>query len=1323
MSKLLNLKFVDPSCMWARLVAPGGVEEVGDQQYNELFNLMNRFYDDVTTESEVREVTPCLEVGQLCVVYWSSMKIWCRAQLESINLKSNYACCYPLDHGEPLVVVLSLIRHIEQEFLQLPFRMRRLHLARVRPLTLEVSLYEKAKLVPSSCWDSSVTSYMLDLVKSSSQTEAVLLKEDSIHSTAIELYVSIGSIKICVNDELVAKRFAIYCQDVANIKKLEQINVQHFRYGYRTAAGKPPVSLTQEETAPPPVTQQAGLEACDRRTTPSQNPVRGISTKVTGGQELPNSQSKRHSVEDPDASLAAAFNSHLTLLRLMRFLNPRGSLKEAETSVSQPEELKDYSPQHSSNTLEDVELPSDQSDVIKKSNDNWACARLLELLNPQPLKFISEDADNDLVLPSFPKTGDILVDSFLTTESCSSLDDAPITDPLRRMLQRKQFSLSQVDLVSWPSIARGNNTLVISYTGDLPQSYLVPFLSHMQLSTIFSISSSRAGPVAVVLCPSWKKVELVCDLLEDRTISHRFKPTSVLLGAADGEAKAFKIPKDCLLIVTTPFSLFRLLSCHCFMFLRLGHLVLDEADQLFTLAPDQMEKILQHFKQVISRPEMSSSPQQLVAVAKRWTSHMEALVANHMPHACVVIAVPEEAALYGNVNQVVCMTLESNKIAALLSALDFRRDTKQKTLIICNSDEEVEDVFKAVCSKSAFCLKAHKGLTHKFDFMLQQWAKSIGPGTHVILVTTSECLTSFRIADATCVVHFSFPSSPRTFGTRLLRMSSHYKKFTGTESTARVTTACKSLLLVSEKNSQHIGGLVRYLRRSQALLPAELLSFAEATNVNREEHKTNRPLCLQLKSFGVCRFNTTCPDRHRLIPQLDQSDLPDSGFIEVLPLIVRTASVFYGRLVQKDDSVFDSMAAGMASYYADSKPCPEEVLLGCMYAVEEDNGFHRVKVLTAPDTEGRLFFMVHVCFIDIGKEQEVKSQQLLRLPEEFQSLPGQGVEMILCQVKPGDAEVDWHPKVTRAVSKKIQGVKHRARAVFSLGNTVFLDMFVRETRLPDMKTVISEYNVPTFIMNTGMAERNLDHLDQLKVLCQEGTTYTECSGNRDTLAMPESFQMSKTVEGEEELDVSEQKPISLFQEADDETNIKISHPSKAEIDPDKTTARQTPLCNNNENGIPAGDEQSIQLLNECHGDGHITKSLHPQVCWHQTSTSLTVTLRLKNPLSQRCSFYADRAVYSGSVNGRHYGVNLDLHARVLPERCSCELKSNEPVLTLLKCEPGYWPKLLRSKNIFVSYDMDHLEEEEHAVSSHGEVFIGDRGEKHQFVDEDSDSSC
>lgn len=65
-----------------------------------------------------------------------------------------------------------------------------------------------------------------------------------------------------------------------------------------------------------------------------------------------------------------------------------------------------------------------------------------------------------------------------------------------------------------------------------------------------------------------------------------------------------------------------------------------------------MATILQHFQKVISSPGRSRCPQQLVAVAKRWNSHMDQLVAVHMPYPCIVVAVPEESALYGNVQQV-----------------------------------------------------------------------------------------------------------------------------------------------------------------------------------------------------------------------------------------------------------------------------------------------------------------------------------------------------------------------------------------------------------------------------------------------------------------------------------------------------------------------------------------------------------------------------------------------------------------------------------------------------------------------------------------------
>uniref|UniRef100_A0A3Q0T232 RNA helicase n=1 Tax=Amphilophus citrinellus TaxID=61819 RepID=A0A3Q0T232_AMPCI len=987
---LCSLQVENPSCLWGRVIRGPDGDAESPEHYSKLHLQMNLFYRDPTLDVHSLKPTP-LEEGQVCVVYWAAMKSWCRAVVESVIMDSVccQARCLLVDHGERIVVPSEQIRVAMENFLQLPFWVRRFHLAGIKPTTLRVSVFEeKAELRPSAQWDSSATLYLHSLLRASTHTEAVLLESES-DSTAIELYLTAGDIKICVNDDLVVKKFAYYS------------------------------------------TKSGGLEDWDRLPAMLSSSIltQTVSNKPTAQTQPPPGKQKSHCSQHTVFPHLAVCATWVHPLR-------------------------------------------------------W----FLEWLNPDPLN-PDPDTEDAVVSPTAPRTSGILVHSAFPVEPWSSLDDAPIADPLRWVLRQKQYrALTQADCYSWPAVARGCNTIIISNSADQPLSYLSPLLTHILLNSVFTSHTSSSGPIAVLLCPGWEKVQAVYDLLEARKVSQNLHPTTVLLGVGKDEAKSVKIPKNCLLLISTPFSLVRLLSCHCFLFLRLYHLVLDEADQLFTHAPDEMETILQHFQKVTSSEENASCPQQLVAVAKRWTSHMEGLLSSYMPYPSVVITVPEEAALYGNVQQIIVMTLESNKISGLLGTLALNSDVTQKTLIIVNSIQEAEDVFKAVSSRSVFCLKIHEGLTHEIDFVIQQWEKDIDPGAHVILVTTNDCLKCLGIRDATCVIHYSFPSSPKLFGIRLFCMVENFRNLSTRNPTQSCHRVTRSVLLISERNARHVNEVLRYLRRTNALLPPDLLTFAQGVRVAREGQKMDRPLCSYLKSFGVCRDNSICPERHRFISHLDQSELPASGAIEVVPLYIKTASVFYGRIIRKEDGSFEKMASEMASYYADKKPGPKELLEGGLYAVQEDDVFHRVKILSVPDRNNRLFISLLVRFIDVGKEEEVKSHQILQLPEQFHALPGQAVEIIVCRVKPVDSESSWHPKVTRAISKKIRGLQHRARAVLSLGNTVFVDPMVRVTQVPGMKTVINEYNVQTEILNTGMGMSNPEHLDLLRELCEEGSS-------------------------------------------------------------------------------------------------------------------------------------------------------------------------------------------------------------------------------------------
>ncbi|XP_063333501.1 putative ATP-dependent RNA helicase TDRD12 [Pelmatolapia mariae] len=1430
MLKISVLKVENPSCLWGAIWGLSGDVETSEL-YKKLHFQMNLFYRGATQDVCTLKPTS-LEEGGVYVVYWAEKKLWCRAVVESIFVDSVscQAWCFLVDHGERVVVPSEQIRVAMEDFLQLPFRVRRFHLAGIKPTTLRVSLLEeKAELKPSARWDSSATLFLHKLLQASTLKEAVLLEPES-DSTPIKLYVTVGDIKICVNDDLVAKRFAYYSTKSGDgLEEGDRLPVM-LSYSILTQSVSPVSNKPTAQTQPPP-DQQILVEAggaADWLTAPSLSPqivqhklvkAGGEHRSVVTKQQLsPNSQSgsgsdaaESSSSDDADSSLAAALTKNLQLFRFLQFMKPGSSSELAAPQVSafsniagagwtnqvltaepavyssgvsrgrslmytcragmNPPQVCPSSEKPGAKNLQscqaeslvDEEASSSSTSVAsapaeetQSSEKDWACARLLELLNPQALN-PDPDAEDAVVSPLDPCRSGILVHATFPAEPWISVNDTAIADTLC-WVQRKQYStLSPADCYSWPAVARGCHTLVISSSADQPLSYLTPLLTHIILNSIFTSHTSSSGPIAVLLCPGWEKVQAVYDLLGVSKVSQKLYPTTVLLGIGKDEAKSVKIPKNCLLLVTTPFSLVRLLSCHCFLFLRLCHLVLDEADQLFSLAPDEMTTILQHF-QVTSDKESDSCPPQLIVVAKRWTNHMEGLLSTYMPCPSIVISVPEEAALYGNVQQVILMTLEISKISVLLGTLGFSPDVGQKTLIVANSFQEVEDVFKAVSTRSVFCLKIHEGLTHDMDFVLEQWKKDIGPGTHIILVTTDNCLKGLDIRDATCVVHYSFPSSPKLFGSRLFCMAENFRNFSKRDQMRSSSAVTRSVLLISERNARHVIGVLRYLERANDLLPPELLTFAQGVQMAREDQKTERPLCSYLKSFGVCRNNGICPERHCFISQLDQSKLPASGVIEVVPLYIKTASVFCGRIVEKEDGGFEKMASEMASYYAEKKLGARKLLEGGLYAVQEDDVFHRVKLLSVPDRGGRLFFCVVVCFIDMGKEEEVKSHQILELPEQFHSLPGQAVEIVVCRVKPIDSETSWHPKVTRAISQKIRGLQHRARVVLSLGNTVFVDPMVRVTQIPGMKTVINEYNVQAEILKTGMGIRNPEHVDLLRALCEENSSSKD-EGHMlgDNITSLEDVRIT----AEEEVLANNFKapdlsPLEAMRSGNqplvpaptdhlvpvcDQNSQSESEGGFGQRNTDKKSAEQmestrdgdvfpstsyTAALNLHEEGhvytgVQEGADQSSRQQVISTGSDDASRSFHPLIRWYQTPDSAIVTVKLANPENQRCDFCSDRVIYSGSVNGRFYRADLELHYEIAADVCCWEMKSNEPVLKLVKQQPGTWDKLLRNKNIFVSYDMEHFDGEDEDGVPNGQWFVENTGEDDWYRNSESSS--
>ncbi|KAL0968592.1 hypothetical protein UPYG_G00268950 [Umbra pygmaea] len=1488
------LKVENPSCIWGGFVKGTGVEAAkSGKEYDDLQLKMNLFYHGVNLDVRKVKLSSIVE-GQVCVVYWSAPRSWCRAIIESLFQVTGEAkaMCFLVDHGERISVSFQEIRAPMDKFLQLPFRGRKFQLAGIQPMTLHVSgdYLEKAELIPSTQWDSSATRYLHNLVHASTQMEAVLC-ETQADCSSIELYLTVKNVKICVNDELVLKKFAYYksektsqtsgplgdrspavlacdlfsqtqtflatdgctarslsevvsCQQNSTIGNHVTVHDQvTFRRKVSTEISKPQKSLVESQVK----------DFDEDNNKAAQNMKSETISEINGRDE-----SEKGAVEDTDTTLQLELLENLNLFRFMKFLNPAsktqmavvpnleldeadggaakqicGTAEKESVSAAQPIGLETKpSVWHFSESCDSerppvgpvdpactelrglVDTQTEVSVFTRQSTaeEELVCARLMQLLNPDPLK-LEEDSSEacgwDLSRSS------ILVHSALTLDPCTSLANAPITDTYRRVLMRKQYAgPSLAEKYCWPALARGCDTVLISHSGDTPLSYLPPMLAHMQLSSAFRALPSRTGPIAVILCPGWEKAQTVFDLLEESQTTQHLHPMVILVGLGKDDATNVKIQKTCQLIVSTPFSLVRLLGVHCFQFLRLCYLVLDEVDLLYSRAPSEMATILQHFQKVTSGDERASCVRQIIAVGKRWSHHLQGLLHDHMSNPTIVFTVMEEAALYGNVHQMILLCLDCTKISVMLGALDLTPDVAQKTLIITSSAEEVEHVFKAVSNTSAFSLKAHEGLTYQFDFVIEQWKKPIGPGTHVILVTNNECMKALGIRDATCIVHYSFPITPKLFGSRLFCMSQNFQNLSdmdsGVENQAHLT---KSVLLLSEKNARHVIGVLRYLKRTEALLPTELMHFAEGVQQAKEEQKTERPLCLYLKSFGFCRDSSVCPDRHSISPMMDRPLHPDSGTIVVLPLYIKTASVYYGRIVSKKEDRYESLASEMTAYYTTQKLNAKEVLEGSLYGVQEDEVYHRVQVTSVPDKGECLFSSVRALFLDEGREQEVKSHQLLQLPAQFHSLPPQALELVVCRAMPIDAEVDWNPKVTRAISQKIKGLQHQAKVVLSLGNTVFVDPMVRMTHLPGLKTFINEYNVYAEILSTGMGTSNPQHLDLLKELCHglgpktnagETPLSSELGGSKDTMedkvqaaeealvhrmkeavdslhsgqnisaepprtqtttlnlqdlprihgdpkdsAFPSQTLISQVFVPPSQTEVptvvasnlSMAKPPTVM----DSTQIAGPVPTLSESQiPAQTPADSGPVteqwrslieklkcalkkqrysalpgfsviqhASENGNFIDNEEINSHQVINT----ENVIKptSFHPQIKWFQRDDVVILNVKLREPEEQSCEFFLNKVVYSARMNDKLYRADLELHSNISADKCSWEMKCNEPVIRLVKHQRGNWKMLLKKKSAFVSLDFDHFEEDA-KTTSNGLCIMGHTGESGCYVD-------
>ncbi|XP_068811535.1 putative ATP-dependent RNA helicase TDRD12 isoform X2 [Struthio camelus] len=1198
MMEVLILEIEDPGCFWVT-VKGYGPYVVNEIEYKNLNAEMNQFYDKSCQDAD--EMKPLmLEEGQVCVVFSKELKCWCRAVIKSImSCTDHYLTeCFLVDYAKYISVKSNDIRVAVEAFMQIPYRAKQCGLYRTKPVTLHINFCEDtAKIVPAKRWDCAATQYFQNLLKATTQIKAQLCAIEGDRFDVL-LYVTIKNEKVCVNDDLVSKNFARFEEAKENT----------------------------ESPANDQESQTLNVESLPLKTV---NPALPFSPVLF--------QEKICMNLETDHAVSTSFlfkkGLHSHQVSSTGLNGSTGSIVKAMPG-----------------------LPFKENTTL-----SLHAGRLLQFLNSDPLKthFI-KDEQQFQNFQNVSTKGDFV---FLSNkiEPSSVLETAPLFDDLKKELIRKKFlGPNFTESYCWPPIARGCDVLAISPQGNDPLLYVPPVLTFLQSESCYKSLPSRSGPLALIVCPGWKKAQLTFELLKTYSrCSRPLHPMLIIVGQNREEARNVKIHRGCEVIVTTPYSLLRLFEHHSLLFLRLCHLVFDEIEILFSEASEQ------YYRKSIIIEERLYSPHQIVAVGTCWNRHIARLMKEFMNDPYLVITTVEEASIYGNVQQVVQLCLNSERIAVLLRILDFTPNV-QKMLIFTNSINEAEMVHQALKSNSVFSLKIHKESKFNFKTVLEHWTKKYSSGTHVVLVLTDDCMQSLGITDATCVIHFSFPPSPRIFGQRLHNMSENFHNVLEKGSFVdQEYTKARSVLLLTENDACHAPGVLHYLKRAEAEIPPELHDFTARALEAEEEKKLERPLCIYLKTLGFCKNRRVCPDRHHINVQTDMSqNVPDKitptpGCVTVVPLHIVNATNYFGRIVDKQKDQYAILAEEINEYF--KKPSNnvsvEKVEKLTLYGLYEETFFHRVQVLEiSPKEEEKLFFNVTIKYIDEGRMSQVESHRLLELPARFQCLPPQAVEFIVCSVKPIDNEIEWNPRVTSHIYHKIKGKPHEAKMVLTLGNTIWVDPMVRVTRLSNLKTSVNEYNVRSEILSMGLGTDNPEHIKQLQKLCRHVKV------------------------------VSHEKKLETFIKEEAVSPENVSNlPNIQESATESCRSSQMTLESHPYDGVAEVKEAEDSTL-------HQHKCFYPEIKWFQNEETVTAKVKIASIVDYKCEFSKEKVVFSACSGDKLYLADMELHQHILAEKSACVIKDKEAIIVLTKEKRESWCKLLKNKNSHVSFDFEHWED-------------------------------
>lgn len=649
--------------------------------------------------------------------------------------------------------------------------------------------------------------------------------------------------------------------------------------------------------------------------------------------------------------------------------------------------------------------------------------------------------------------------------------------------------------MSWFAILRGYSTFLIGSKGSGKTMGYMPAICNLIADNDCVIPGT--GPICIIVCATAKSVssvERLARLFLNRTQN---KVLACYTGMNELDLTT-SLLNGCDLLITTPSLLVRLLQSAEFGIdlSRLTTFVFDDCERVAEVYGMEIKFFLVRIKEMLRNRTVKELKVQYILASRVWSDFMEPL-AKKAPDTVVCIGAFQECVLYSKVNTTASFLTKDKKTDSVLEFVN-KTDRTKRTIIVCRSDDEVEQLEKTLTSAKYTVFACNTTMTVQDLYNLNiSWNEYKDTLSSAIMVCCDDNLSHMNITDAHYLVHYSLPDLFSNFSKRFSVLNDNYGSIFKQDN-----ESVKIKMLLDVDNTEQLPKILHFIKRCTNDVPEVLEKICSSVLSKKELAKADNlvPVCDNLLALGECPDYWNCQERHVLSRERDDPKdwVPTSGVITFKISLYHNAVLYSARLlthvnggdIKKYPQHYNMLSMKISMYFSieSNKKLHGTPEVGDICAVcVRQNFFLRCQVVKILNhyQNGRPNYVL-IRQIDEEKLETTRDIYLYHLPNEMKAPETYIVQVRLANIQPKDKDITFSDLATeqlQMITETDPDLYLRGHIILTIGNCIFVDRLetCKDLSVTDRTIVRHDFRQEL----AAHAIDNSEHVVRLKKLCKD----------------------------------------------------------------------------------------------------------------------------------------------------------------------------------------------------------------------------------------------